>query len=297
MQLKPTLTTPALEPVVEDHRARRAEVGGSTVLRFLPAQRRRAIGPWIFADLYGPSPVTAGPASGVGPHPHTGLQTVSWLLSGETVHHDSLGNTQTVRPGDVAWMTAGRGIVHAEEQREGWSGTLHGVQLWVALPDAHRHTEPVFDHYSDLPTMALGTARLTVLAGTVGGLTHSVRMFSELVAAELVLGSEPVDLPLHAGHEHGIFVVEGTAEVEAAPLPTGELRYLGLGRSSLRIRGTEGTRLMLLGGEPLGEPVLMWWNFVGRTDAEIRAWQQAWNAGGDAVPGANTPTIPAPPLP
>ena len=131
----------------------------------------------------------------------------------------------------------------------------------------------------------------------MGTLTHEVRAFSELVAAEVVLGPTSATLPLTHHHEHGIFVVQGSATVDGEPLSAGTLRYLGRHRSTLHIQGAPGTRLMLVGGAPLGEPVLMWWNFVGRSDAEVRAWHADWQQSDGQLAAANTPKVPAPPLP
>ncbi len=292
MKLQARVTEPATGPVIEDRVGRASMVGPTQVRRVLPTLGRRLVGAWCFADHYGPAPAEVG--GGIGPHPHAGLQTVSWLVEGELLHLDSIGARQRIAPGQLNWMTSGRGIAHAELQPV--AGTMLGVQLWVALPDRDRETEPAFDHYADLPIVDHGAATVTVMVGEHAGVRHDARTFSPLVGLDVALHGGAVAIPLQADFEHAVLLVQGRAEVAGAPLPVGTLRYLGMRRDAIEVLGDAGTRLVVLGGEPLREPVLMWWNFVGRTHEEIVQMQRDWNEGRrfGEVQGAGLARIPAP---
>ena len=163
---------------------------GLPVIRTLPNRQRRMVGAWCFLDAYGPHDLAASPGMRIGPHPHTGLQTVTWLLAGEILHRDSLGSVQEIRPGQLNLMTAGRGIAHSEETPARHSGVLHGVQLWVALPDADRDGPPAFDHHAALPVVADGGLSATVLMGSLAGATSPARCHTPLVGAEITLTAE-----------------------------------------------------------------------------------------------------------
>jgi redox-sensitive bicupin YhaK (pirin superfamily) len=235
----------------------------------------------------------------VPPHPHIGLQTVTWLLEGNVLHRDSLGSEQLIRPGQLNLMTAGRGIAHAEESPQDHDPRLHGVQLWLALPDADRQAAPGFEHLTDLPRLRAGGLDVTVFAGALAGAVSPARVFSPLVGAEI---GAPVDargtLPLTPSHEHVIFTAFGTAAAGETDLAPGSLLYLRPGRDSVALTARGGTRLFLLGGEPLGETLLMWWNFVGRTPEDIAAAARDW-AHGDrfgTVAGYRGAPLAAPPL-
>ena len=286
---------PADGPVLELIPARRAELApGVVVRRALPRGGRRAVGPWCFLDHFGPLPADA--SMNLAPHPHIGLQTVTWLLEGELLHRDSLGSAQRIRPGQLNWMTAGRGIVHSEESPAEGTGPLHGVQLWVALPEAERHRAPAFEHHEALPRLAEGETVLTVLAGRVGGLVSPATAFSPLVAVDLALPSGGrVRLPLDPAFEHAIVALDGSADAAGHPFGLGELLYLGTCRHHLDLSADEPARLLLLGGAPLGEELAMWWNFVARSPAEIEQAHARWAAGDfGLVPGARLPPQPAP---
>lgn len=289
---------------------------GLPVTRTLPHRRRRMVGAWCFLDAYGPVSLAdhegeAGPGMQVPPHPHTGLQTVSWLVEGEILHHDSVGSTQLVRPGQLNLMTAGRGISHSEQTPGGHGPRLHGVQLWVALPDSARFVAPSFEHRADLPRLTLpgrtGSAEVVVLVGEVAGRASAAVVHSPLMAAEVVLGAgADVDVPLAASFEHAVLVMSGEVDVldgqgpEAEEtLRPGPLLYLGGGRDAVRLRAREGAAVLLIGGEPLGEDLVMWWNFVGRSHDEIVRFREDWQAGrgfGEVV-GHPGPPLPAPPMP
>ncbi len=255
------------------------------VSRTLPNVRRRMIGAWCFVDAYGPEETVMR----VPPHPHTGLQTVSWLVAGRVLHRDSLGSLQEIRPGGLNLMTAGRGISHSEESRR---EVLHGVQLWVALPDEHRQVEPAFEHHGSLPVRTGPGFAATVIMGSWGGETSPATVHSPLVGAEVAVDGS-AELPLDPAFEHGVLLLDGVVE----PLRRGPLCYLPPGRESLRVSG-QG-RVLLIGGEPFGEEIVMWWNFVGRGHDEIVAFRKEWmeGEGFGAVEGFDGDPLPAPVLP
>ena len=294
--------TPAQAPGAELTEARVARVGDMTVRRLLPLRLRRSVGAWCFVDHYGPMSVDGVTGMRVPPHPHIGLQTVTWLISGNVLHRDSLGSEQVIRPGQLNLMTAGRGIAHSEESPAEHDPSLHGVQLWVALPDASRHTEPAFAHHAELPATGIGGFEVTVFAGSLGGARSPARMFSEIVGAELAARRDASgSLPLAASHEHVIFVATGSARVDGAQhggvRRPGQLLYLDTGREQVGVSAAAGSRLFLLGGVPLGEQQVMWWNQVARTPEEIEAAVADWRAGRfGTVAGYDGEPLPAPPL-
>ncbi|MDX6390083.1 MAG: quercetin 2,3-dioxygenase [Streptosporangiaceae bacterium] len=280
-------------------RARAAEVGGLTVRRLLPLRQRRTVGAWCFVDHYGPTSVDGVAGMQVPAHPHIGLQTVTWLLDGDVLHRDSLGTEQMIRPGQLNLMTAGHGIAHSEESPDGHDPGLHGVQLWLALPDPAREMAPAFEHHADLPALGRGGFDITVFVGSLAGNESPATVHSAIVGAEIgARRHAETRIPLPPGHEHVIFVALGSATAGGATLAPGTLLYLGTGHESVTLAAAEGSRIFLLGGEPLGEPVLMWWNFVGRTADDIAAAAADWDHGirFGKVTGAAGEPIPAPPL-
>ena len=264
-------------PVVELQAGRVTQVGSLPVRRVLPHRPRRTVGAWCFADHVGPVPVRAAGAVGIGPHPHMGLQTVTWLVSGGLVHRDSLGTEQLIRPGQLNLMTAGRGAAHAEEDPGTIGGALHAVQLWVAQPEATRDGAPRFEHHEDLPRLELEGAEAAVLVGDFAGLESPARRDTEHVGVELTLRRPGVLVPLHGDHEHTLVVLEGSVSVDGHTVEPGVLAYLGTGRSECRFDVTAPARALLLGGIPFPEPVLMWWNFVARTREEISVARRQWS--------------------
>jgi quercetin 2,3-dioxygenase len=278
--------------------AREARVGDMAVRRLLPLRLRRSVGAWCFVDHYGPMSVDGVAGMRVPPHPHIGLQTVTWLLSGNVLHRDSLGSEQMIRPGQLNLMTAGRGIAHSEESPVEHDPLLHGVQLWVALPDAVRHTEPAFAHHANLPAVGIGGFEVTVFVGSLAGARSPAVMFSEIVGAELVAARDASgNIPLAGAHEHVVFAAAGSAAVAGAVLRPGQLMYLRTGRDRVTVSAPAGSRLFLLGGVPLGETLLMWWNLVARTPDEIAAAAADWRAGRFApVAEYDGPPLAAPPL-
>ena len=255
---------------------REATVGDLGVRRILPRRGRRAVGPWCFADHMGPAAVTAERGLDIGPHPHIGLQTVTWLVAGEVLHRDSLGSEQVVRPGQLNLMTAGRGVSHSEEATGSYAGDLHGIQLWVAQPAATRDGEPAFEHHEALPQVDVGRAAATVLVGSFAGATSPARRDTAHVGVDLSLPPGRTVVPLESGFEHAIVVLSGAVAVGDRALAPGNLGYLGTGRDDLALDAVDATRVVLVGGEPLPEPLLMWWNYVARTRAEISAAHQSW---------------------
>ena len=275
------------------------------VRRSLPRPRRRTVGAWCFVDHFGP--LAVGPDGGldIGPHPHTGLQTVTYLLDGEVLHRDSLGSEQVVRPGQLNLMSAGSGVAHAEEptgrlsggQRSpAGSGQLHGVQLWVAQPDTTRSGAAAFEHHEQLPQVELGDATATVLVGQLGDATSPARQDTPLLGAALDLRRGSALLPLDEAYEHLVVVLQGTLLLGDEPLHPGQSAHLAPGRAELALAAPDGARLLLLGGEPFPEPVVMWWNFVGRSTEELRAAREQWASGDDRFGPVDTALdrIPAP---
>ncbi|SFP15521.1 hypothetical protein SAMN05660464_2257 [Geodermatophilus dictyosporus] len=252
---------------------------GTVVRRLLPTLGRRMVGAWAFVDHYGPDDVADGPGMQVSPHPHTGLQTVSWLLQGTVHHHDSLGSDVTFGPGQLALMTAGHGIAHSEQSPVPHPRYLHGAQLWVALPDSARDTAPAFEHHAALPGFDSDGVTATVLMGSFGGATSPGTAHTPILGVDLDLAAgTDVELPLEPDFEHALLGASGGADVEGAPLAHGAMVYLGTGRRSVRIRTEAATKLLLLGGEPFEERLVMWWNFVGRSGEEIASYAEQWNA-------------------
>ncbi|UMG93799.1 pirin family protein [Nocardioides sp. TF02-7] len=266
---------------VEVMAPREVPLGGPramTVRRTLPQRQRSLIGAWCFLDHYGPDPVAQTGGMKVAPHPHTGLQTVSWLFEGEIEHRDSAGNHALVRPGEVNLMTAGRGISHSEVSTA-TTTDLHGAQLWVALPDESRHTDPGFEHYAP-PEVAGDGWRGRVFLGTLLGETSPVTTYTPLLGAEVVLDPGVV-LPMEvdASFEHGVLVDLGSVVVDGVTAGRADLAYAPPGDGTLVLTaGDEGARVLVIGGPPFGEAIVMWWNFVGRTHEEVVGYREEWQA-------------------
>jgi quercetin 2,3-dioxygenase len=264
---------------VEISASRTATVGDAQVRRALPQRTRRTIGAWCFVDHFGPSSPGADDGLGVGPHPHCGLSTVTWLIDGMAVHTDSLGSEQPIRPGQLNLMSAGHGIAHAEQTPADRRGPMHGVQFWVAQPESTRHGAPAFEHHADLPTTGIGGLGATVLLGAFGDLSSPARADTELVGVELVGDSGgPTVLPLDPTFEHGVIVIEGRIELDGVPVGVDELAYLPDGTAHVAAATDGPARWLLIGGVPFEAPVQMWWNFVGRSRDEMVAAVDDWNA-------------------
>jgi redox-sensitive bicupin YhaK (pirin superfamily) len=304
-------------PVRELLTGHEVALGGAramTVTRTLPNRGRRMVGAWCFADAYGPTDLREHSGMRVPPHPHTALQTVSWLLAGEVLHRDSLGHRQLIQPGQLNLMTAGRGISHSEETPPEPSAWLHGVQLWVALPQDDRGTEPRFEHHGELPVLSDGGVDVTVVMGELAGAVSPARTYTPLVCADAALAAgSSTRLPLRPDFEYAVLVLSGTVQVDGrsgdsgsgdggdgpVELSPGPLLYLGSGRTGLTIAATAPARLLLLGGEPFEEQVVMWWNFVGRSHDDIVRARDDWQAGVGfgTVSGFDGDRLPAPAMP
>jgi len=266
----------AIDVVVTDSRP--SEVGSLCVRRALPIRSRRTVGAWCFADHMGPVTVTEDEGVDIGPHPHTGLQTVTWLVAGEVVHRDSLGSEQPIRPGQLNLMTAGHGVSHAEERTGRYRGDLHGIQLWIAQPEATRHGPAAFEHHADLPQADLGTGVATVLVGALAGASSPARRDTEHVGAELALHPGRTVVPIQAGWEHAVVVLSGAVTIGGTRVAPGHLGYVGRDHDELPITTDVPTTALLIGGAPFEEEIHMWWNFVARTRDEISAAREQWMA-------------------
>lgn len=255
-----------------------------TVRRTLPQRQRTMIGAWCFVDHYGPEEVVpagkgdpADRGMSVPPHPHTGLQTVSWLFSGEIEHRDSAGHHALVRPGELNLMTAGRGISHSEYSTTA-SETLHGAQLWLALPDGSRQVDPTFEHHAPEPVGGEGW-EARVFIGSLLDSSSPVTTYSPLLGAELVLeAGTTLRVPVDPTYEVGLLVDTGDLLVDGEPLRRHELGLLEPGRDAVELTSPEGARLLVLGGPPFGERIVMWWNFIGRDHDEVAAYRAQWEA-------------------
>ncbi|MBB5633326.1 hypothetical protein BKA04_001549 [Cryobacterium mesophilum] len=272
---------PAASGAIELLEPRDVPLGGPramTVRRTLPQRGRSLIGAWCFADHYGPDDVAATGGMVVPPHPHTGLQTVSWLFAGEIEHRDSTGAHAMVRPGELNLMTAGRGIQHSEVSTPA-TRMLHGVQLWTALPDSDRHRAPLFERFVPKVFDHDG-ASVSVFLGSLLGRTSTASAFTPIVGAQFDLpANTTVTVPVETTFEYGILVDTGIVEFDGTAVPAAHVGYRAPGATQLTIAsGEDAARLLLLGGEPFGEEIVMWWNFVGRSHDEIVASRSRWMA-------------------
>jgi redox-sensitive bicupin YhaK (pirin superfamily) len=249
---------------------------GVEVRRTLPHRDLKMIGAWCFVDHFGPSEQTDGMV--VAAHPHTGLQTVTWLLEGEIEHRDSIGTIQHIKPGQLNLMTAGHGIAHSELSLAG-PKNLHAVQLWVALPNESIETAPEFEHQANLPKVAGAGFTATVLAGEFLGEVAPTKTFSPLMGAELRFENEsPIRLPLNSEFEYGFMLASGEMKMNGQPVPVSGLYYLDPGSESVELEASADAIVLMLGGKPFGEKILMWWNFIGRTHADISQARADWNS-------------------
>lgn len=276
-------------------------VRGMTVLRALPHRNLPTIGAWCFLDRFGP----ADTRMRVEPHPHIGLQTVTWPLVGEIRHRDSLGSDVDLRRGQLNLMTAGNGISHSEYSIGEDPIPLDALQFWVVLPESARHGAAGFERHIDLPGVTLAAfegadAEATVVLGEFAGATSPATVHTPIVGAEIVLpAGSHVRVPLRNEWEHAVMLVEGDVVVAEHPMPRNELLYLGDSRDEVEVSSTEGALLFVLGGEPFEDDIVMWWNFAGRTHDEIATAREEWEAASDrfGVVEGHDVRIPAPPLP
>lgn len=269
-----------------------------TLRRALPHSERRMIGAWCFLDHFGPLDLKTNDGLYVAPHPHIGLQTFTWMLAGKILHRDSLGSMQVIKPGQVNLMTAGKGISHSEQSLP--DRVLHGLQLWIALPDAVRHIAPDFTHYPAVPSVHFNGLDINILVGELFNLKAPPRVYSPLIGLVCQARDQVTTaLPLNPAFEYGILPLNGTIEIEGEHIDTDSLLYLGCGRSQLALHIPKDRKALLIGGEPFKEDILLWWNFVARTKQEISDATVAWNkhmcfgkVKGDANEGLIAPEMP-----
>ena len=256
---------------------RKTKLGELEISRALPIREHRLVGPWCFLDRFGPLTFKGGIPMNVPPHPHIGLQTVTWLLEGEILHRDSIDSEAVVRPGGVNVMTSGDGIAHAEMTPGDNSGQLNGVQLWVALPEEHRNRKPSFEAILEVPTVNIDGGNIQLFAGTFGKTISPGTFYSELIGLDLeVLPGKQMEFRVNPAFEHAALVLNGNCSLQDQPLELRKLYYLGPGRDCLSIHSQNSCRLLLIGGIPFKEEILMWWNFVARTPQEIAQARSDW---------------------
>ncbi len=269
---------------------RSRDLGGFEVRRILPIAKQRMVGPFVFYDHLGPAVFQAGKGIDVRPHPHIGLATVTYLFEGELMHRDSLGFAQQIRPGDVNWMTAGRGIVHSERSSPDARDrdlTLHAIQSWVALPQSHEETEPSFHHHGaeTLPSLEIDGVQLRLIAGSAYGETSPVKVFSPTfyLAAEMPAGSR---LTLPSEHEErAVHVADGVVSVQGQTLSVGQMAVFVAG-AEITVQAEAESLVMLLGGAAMDGERHIWWNFVSSSKDRIEQAKADWKEGRfDAVPG------------
>jgi quercetin 2,3-dioxygenase len=264
---------------IEVIEGREAQVATMRVRRALPTKGRRTVGAWCFVDHMGPMALDPDHSIDVAPHPHMGLQTVTWLFSGEFLHRDSLGSEQLIRAGQLNLMTSGHGVAHSEEDPGLRSGEMHGMQLWVAQPSATRDAGAGFEHFAELPIVEAPTLRATVLVGSYDGVTSPARRDSDHVGLELDFHGGPLSVPLEPTFEYALVVANGAVMVDGVNVEPGALAYLGAGRDEIGLDSNGASRALLIGGVPFDERLFMWWNFVARSQEEISDAWRAWAYG------------------
>lgn len=257
---------------------REAIVGDNLPIhRALPSRQKRLIGAWCFLDHAGPSELPQGEDFFVGPHPHIGLQTFTWMIEGEVFHQDSLGYKQLIKPYEINLMTAGHGISHIEMSPAEHSSRIHTAQLWIALPDQYRHIQPAFEHYNNLPITEQEGCRFTVLAGEFLGQQSPVKVYSDMMGVDIhALQQTAIDIPLRTDYEYGILVLQGELQIGEDTIQPDTLIYFEQGQQHLHLSLNADTRLLLIGGVPFGEDIIVWWNFVARTTEEVQQAALDW---------------------
>lgn len=288
-------------PAIERIPTRQAELGeGLSIARALPTRQRRMVGAWCFLDHIGPVAFAQGQGLHVGAHPHTCLQTFTWMIEGEILHRDSLGSEQMIRPGQVNLMTAGRGISHTEDSPPE-ARRVHAAQLWIALPPEQADVAPAFDHYPELPAWQADGIAFTLLAGHFAGRAAPTRLYSPLVGIDLhTTSGGQARLELDPAFEYGLLPLAGQVTIDGQAFGPDAFAWLGSGRVQLPLTLAAGSRALLLGGKPFERPVTMWWNFVGHSRADIEQALADWQAGSPRfgeVPHGEHRRLPAPPLP
>lgn len=298
-----TLGRVAVKPqsrILERSTALRSHSGDIVLRRALPTRDRGMIGAWCFLEQAGPDEIGDGGGLRAGPQPYLGLQALTWMIEGELLYRDSLGNKQVFRGGELNVVTAGSGMTHSRESPSEQPGRIDAVQLWIALPETMRRCEPSFTNYPALPKMASGGFGLTLLIGELFAEKSPVPAHTPLVAIELVTnGAASTTLPLRCDFEYGVLVLEGTAVVAGEYLRPGELLYLGEHHTRLGVRCEGAASLLLIGGKPLEDIPVLWWSFIGHNQDEMVEYAHQWNATDHfgTVHGFDGPRAPAPMLP
>ena len=271
---------------------------GFDIRRVLPASGRRMVGPFVFFDHFGPRLLRAGSGLDVRPHPHIGLATVTYLYEGQVLHRDSLGSVQLIRPGEVNWMTAGRGIAHSERtppELRARDSVIFGVQLWVGLPKTQEETAPSFEHRDaqSLPLLEGEGLRLRVIAGSFGRTRSPVATFSATlcVDSELAAGARLALAPEH--EERAVYITSGEIEIGSDRFQPGRLLVLAPGRE-VQLSACSASRLLLLGGETMDGPRHLWWNFVSSSRERIEQAKADWKDGRFGKIVGETEFIPLP---
>jgi redox-sensitive bicupin YhaK (pirin superfamily) len=285
-----------VDPVFVHARAR--DVAGLAVRRVLPAIAARSVGPFVFFDHMGPATLAPGDGVDVPPHPHIGLATVTYLFDGELVHRDTLGSQQTISPGDVNWMVAGRGIAHSERsapEARRTGATVHGIQSWVALPRDHEEDAPSFDHHpsASLPAIERGGVRLVVVAGTAFGRRSPVHVLAPTLYVDARIERDASVLLDEEHEQRAVYVVEGTLMLGENAIEVGTLVVLPPGEATITAR--TNVRAMIVGGAPLDGPRHMWWNYVASDPARIERAKHDWKHGAfGTIPGDTRERVPLP---
>ncbi len=282
---------------VEARQGRATSVGGLDVQRVLPTKGRRTVGAWCFVDIVGPADAEQPDPLEIGPHPHIGLATVTWLLEGEALHADSLGTEQVIKPGQLNLMTAGHGIAHAELAAQ---PPFRGVQLWIAQPEQTRHGESAFEHHEGLPALEIDGSHGLLLAGEIDGVRAPTRADTPLLGLDLTMGAGRIAVPTDTTFEHAVVPLDHRVKVGVEVVEPGWIALVPAGVEELPLEAERSdTRLLVLGGEPLGERVEMWWNFVARDRSEIddalRDWQQRTERFGEVPSELERIEAPRPP--
>ncbi|MEQ1308878.1 pirin family protein [Acinetobacter bereziniae] len=286
---------------IQDFPIRSAEIGRGTVIkRALPSRQKRMIGAWCFLDHAGPVTFPQGDGLDVGPHPHIGLQTFTWMIEGTMMHTDSIGSKQLIRPKQVNLMTAGYGISHTEVAPD-TETRMHAAQLWIALPDDKINMAPQFDHYPILPVVEKDNIEFTVLVGEFMDTVSPVQVHTELLGIDFFAKEQTkTRIPLNPKFEYGFMALEGDAIVNGHDLNSDNMVVLEPGISQIEVELPKGSRLLLIGGEPFESPILLWWNLVGRTQEELKTATEQWinqDARFGTIPDYDGPRLEAPAFP
>ncbi|MDM1785159.1 pirin family protein [Acinetobacter bereziniae] len=286
---------------IQDFPIRSAEIGRGTVIkRALPSRQKRMIGAWCFLDHAGPVTFPQGDGLDVGPHPHIGLQTFTWMIEGTMMHTDSIGSKQLIRPKQVNLMTAGYGISHTEVAPD-TETRMHAAQLWIALPDDKINMAPQFDHYPVLPVVEKDNIEFTVLVGEFMDTVSPVQVHTELLGIDFFAKEQTkTRIPLNPKFEYGFMALEGDAIVNGHDLNSDNMVVLEPGISQIEVELPKGSRLLLIGGEPFESPILLWWNLVGRTQEELKTATEQWinqDARFGTIPDYDGPRLEAPAFP